>query len=295
MVNPEHLAILEQGVNAWNQWRDENPETIPDLMEAELRKAKLQWVNLKNAKLQGAKLQEAELQYAELQRAKLQGAYLSHATLQEATASQARFEHAHLNESNLQNTDLRWTNFTNANLSGSQLMQADLFEAKLSYANLERALLQGADIRSSNWERTSICGIQFDNHMKCIGSHVSNCVGSQQFIRHVMDLGYIEEFKEKHPNWHYLWAVSSDCGRSWVRLFGCCLFIIYFFWAIFNLFPNIQHPLYASIMAFTCFGFIDATNRSSQELFFICFESLAGYVMLGCLVSLIASKMARRS
>ena len=25
MANPEHLAILKQGVWVWNNWRDENP------------------------------------------------------------------------------------------------------------------------------------------------------------------------------------------------------------------------------------------------------------------------------
>ncbi|MGA2411123.1 MAG: hypothetical protein ABSG46_12140 [Candidatus Binataceae bacterium] len=29
MANPEHLAKLKEGVEAWNQWREENPEILP--------------------------------------------------------------------------------------------------------------------------------------------------------------------------------------------------------------------------------------------------------------------------
>ncbi|MFZ1137393.1 MAG: pentapeptide repeat-containing protein, partial [Candidatus Korobacteraceae bacterium] len=31
MANPEHLAILKQGVEKWNQWRRQYPENWPDL------------------------------------------------------------------------------------------------------------------------------------------------------------------------------------------------------------------------------------------------------------------------
>ena len=31
MANKEHLAILGQGIDVWNQWRKENAEVKPDL------------------------------------------------------------------------------------------------------------------------------------------------------------------------------------------------------------------------------------------------------------------------
>ncbi len=36
MANPEHLKILKQGVEAWNQWREQNPQTKPDLSGVDL-------------------------------------------------------------------------------------------------------------------------------------------------------------------------------------------------------------------------------------------------------------------
>jgi hypothetical protein len=37
MANEEHLNLLKQGVVAWNEWRQKNPELIPDLSMANLR------------------------------------------------------------------------------------------------------------------------------------------------------------------------------------------------------------------------------------------------------------------
>lgn len=31
MANEEHIAILKQGVEVWNNWRQENPDIRPDL------------------------------------------------------------------------------------------------------------------------------------------------------------------------------------------------------------------------------------------------------------------------
>lgn len=51
MADEEHVGILRQGVEAWNKWRLENPEVIPDL-----NRAKLSDANLSGADLNGATL-----------------------------------------------------------------------------------------------------------------------------------------------------------------------------------------------------------------------------------------------
>ena len=40
MANEEHLSRLKQGIDAWNHWRDAEPEAIPDLSEADLNQLK---------------------------------------------------------------------------------------------------------------------------------------------------------------------------------------------------------------------------------------------------------------
>jgi hypothetical protein len=41
MADKEHLAIIKQGVRAWNMWGEENPRMVSDLSNADLRDADL--------------------------------------------------------------------------------------------------------------------------------------------------------------------------------------------------------------------------------------------------------------
>src|SRR5215468_5090127 len=56
MANDEHVALLKKGVEAWNAWRDENPNIRPDLREADLREADLSGADLSKANLRVANL-----------------------------------------------------------------------------------------------------------------------------------------------------------------------------------------------------------------------------------------------
>ena len=51
MANEEHLAILKQGVEVWNQWRKENSDVEPDLIRAHLIGAELVQANLSQAEV----------------------------------------------------------------------------------------------------------------------------------------------------------------------------------------------------------------------------------------------------
>src|SRR6266851_4625125 len=117
MADQQHLAVLEQGVAAWNEWRRQHPEIRPDLSGADLSEADLSG---------------ADLRHANLMRANLSGAYLSEASL---------------NEANLRDADL-----TEANLREVLLLGADLRQASLRHANLIGAQLNGAKLRTA--ERT---------------------------------------------------------------------------------------------------------------------------------------------
>ena len=71
MANPEHLAILNQGVEVWNKWRCENSGVIIDLSSANLYQADLSFANLYQANLYQANLSGANLIWANLTGANL--------------------------------------------------------------------------------------------------------------------------------------------------------------------------------------------------------------------------------
>jgi hypothetical protein len=56
MADEEHLKILRQGVDAWNEWRRKNPQLLPDLSRANLSGADLSGANLVRADLCNATL-----------------------------------------------------------------------------------------------------------------------------------------------------------------------------------------------------------------------------------------------
>lgn len=114
MANKEHLKILRRGVEAWNQWRKENPDQIPDLIGADLSGA-----DLIGAKLSGAKLNGAYLI----------GAHLSRADLRSADLRSADLNGADMWLTNLTHAVLKRTIFTNSSLEQTLFADNDLSEA----------------------------------------------------------------------------------------------------------------------------------------------------------------------
>src|SRR5690348_10643120 len=77
MANQDHLYILKQGIQHWNQWRQIYSSIQPDLSKIDLSRA-----DLKRANLSQANLSYSNLTAANLEGANLKGANLSLAVLQ---------------------------------------------------------------------------------------------------------------------------------------------------------------------------------------------------------------------
>ncbi|MEA5567789.1 pentapeptide repeat-containing protein [Anabaena sp. UHCC 0399] len=119
MANDEHLAILRQGVEVWNEWRKENPLIKPDLIEANFNRANLYRADLSSANLYMANLHGAYLEEAKFTSAFLHLADLSFAELSSANFSLADLYSADLISANLSRVQALETNFTAANLTGA--------------------------------------------------------------------------------------------------------------------------------------------------------------------------------
>lgn len=140
MANEEHLALLKQGVEAWNEWRENhnNYEILADLS---------------GANLTGVNMIGADLGRANLSGADLTGAYLTRANLRMANLSEANLERV-----DLSGGDLRMANLRMTNLSEAILTEADITGAYLSFANLRMASLRGANLSEANLKMTYLGG-----------------------------------------------------------------------------------------------------------------------------------------
>ena len=88
MANPRHLRRLKQGFEAWNAWRVQHRNIMPDLADADLREANLLGANLAWPHLSRADLSRADLTMANFSGANLAWANLSEANLTKANLSQ---------------------------------------------------------------------------------------------------------------------------------------------------------------------------------------------------------------
>jgi hypothetical protein len=150
MANPEHLQILQQGVEAWNVWRRQNRTVRPDLTEsplshADLREANLSGADLREANFAGANLISANLVAADLNAATLSGAHLIRAYLREAS-----LKRANLRGALLENADFSRANLRGANLSGALLIRTDLSEASLREVDLSDTILGRANLTNAD-------------------------------------------------------------------------------------------------------------------------------------------------
>jgi len=144
MANPEHLAILNEGVSAWNEWRLQNPDTHVDLTFAQLDRR-----DLPRANFDEATLQVASFPYCNLKGATFRGADLR----------DANFFQADLYDSNFVDANLRGAQLNEAKMVGVNLRESFLNEADLSNANLRSATMVQTDLRGAKLNGCSIYGI----------------------------------------------------------------------------------------------------------------------------------------
>ena len=145
MANEEHLAILKQGVEAWNQWREQSKETS-DLTGAQLSGAYLEGVNFRGACLHRVNLSNAGLKAAVIFDANLQDSDFCGADLSAATLGNAYLYGANLSGANLRDAGLDFAHLTNMDLRSASLCGASLIGTKLSMAALSSADFGGANL-----------------------------------------------------------------------------------------------------------------------------------------------------
>jgi uncharacterized protein YjbI with pentapeptide repeats len=122
-----HVEILRRGPRAWNDWRAENPSTLPLLVKVTLTLSERQLgpINGGPINLASACMREAFLRFAALSQADLEAADLSQADL-----VHARLDRANLTATNLSNAILDHADFAEARLFRADLRGASLVDAR---------------------------------------------------------------------------------------------------------------------------------------------------------------------
>ena len=206
MANPEHLAILKQGVKAWNLWRKQNPHELPDLVganlaEANLSDAELSHADLRHADLSSANLSNAELRCAslhdvDLRLANLGGAKLNEANLRGAKLTSANLSNANINSASLSFADLSAANLGGANLCGAELNNVNLEHADLNHARVWSTVLGGTDLSDVKGLETvkhhgpSSIGVDtlYKSHGKIPDKFLRDAGVSEDVIEHLLPL-----------------------------------------------------------------------------------------------------------
>ncbi|HZR43089.1 MAG TPA: pentapeptide repeat-containing protein, partial [Ktedonobacteraceae bacterium] len=139
MAQQEHVYLLKRGVPYWNQWRQQNPNVMPDLSNMDLAGATLINVDFSRVNLCMANLSGANLSMANLREANLSMANLSEAVLRMANLRATNMQAANAREADLRDADLRTANLKVADLSATDLRGANLEGALLDMTILDHA------------------------------------------------------------------------------------------------------------------------------------------------------------
>lgn len=155
MANSEHLAILEQGVDAWNKWRADYPGFAPDLRGANLGERDLKGVNFASANLDAAYFSCANLSKADLTKAYAAGTIFQGATLSEAILD-GEFSSGFFHQTVLRNAKAMGGNFERADFEGADARGADFtgatlvntrfYETNLTDATFDRCWVHGVSV-----------------------------------------------------------------------------------------------------------------------------------------------------
>ncbi len=293
-----------------------------DFTGADLRGQDFAGADLRNGRLMGADLRGCSLRGADLTGAKLVGAQLNDADLTDCRASNAVFGEADLSGATLFGADLTNTSFTAASLVGTdlraanldhaRLIDADLTGADFSEATVMNADLSGATVTSARFNRTNFRDsalrhlVDFD-HADWIGVSVVDIDFSGAYLlrREIMDQNYLYEFRtrdRRHAVLYAIWKATSDCGRSLARWGVITAVVALVFGALYSIVdveygPNqtALSPVYFSVVTITTLGYGDALPKSMVAQVLVMLEVAVGYMMLGGVLSIFATRMGRRA
>ena len=304
----------------WKHLPEAEQEGYKQLIEQ--NKAELAGKNLAFANLEGAFLGNANLEGAYLFHADLKGAYLNSANLEGAKLRDGNLDGANLCIANLKgaflgNANLDGAILYHANLEGANLFSANLEGANLCIANLEGAILISAHLKGANFSLAkfgdyTIWNVLFrpDRVTNCLGTRDTDSLkGDPLTVRRIKDLAYAQSFQYSNPRLSKIWKYTCGYGHSFGLWLTWCVFFAFYFGLLYWVWEISGYgllylersartfftPWYFSIVTFTTLGLGDVTPKCLLGEILVTIEVILGYLALGGLISILATKIARRS
>jgi hypothetical protein len=297
----ELLAAPEVHEQDSNPAKDKNYHG-KDLRALNLCGADMAGADLRGSDLSGMDLRGTNFNEAQLGGANLKGANLRGANLAGAQMNEARLTGACLANVKARGVEMRDANLTRCDLAGIDLQRSDLRNTKMYAVKVPKADFSRCDLRGCH-----MAGITSyeDAEWKNVDLRDIDLHGTYLARRYIADQNYLHEFKSRGTlaKLHYYgWWLTSDCGRSLTR-WGVLTTVIMMTFAIaYSMVPmdycayaTWLSPIYLSVVTMTTLGFGDALPTTVSGQLLVMIEVTAGYVMLGGLLSIFSSRMARRA
>lgn len=217
----------------------------------------------------------------------------------------SHFADCDLTSSIFKNSDILYSEFSDCQLdqcdfSGTNLNMTDFFHCRL-----EEADLRGAWINEVSFEDSDLGYVKFNRSTDFFNIDLSKVRGSSNplFVSFVRRKHYLNHFKEQ--GWrnrivYYIWLIISDCGHSLLRWavvsIGICALFGYIYsnfsssFSVTNRSATSFTFYYYSVVTFTTLGFGDVVPKDLWAEVAVTIQVIMGYIMLGGLISIFATK-----
>ncbi len=239
----------------------------------------------------------------------------------------ANFFSAHLEDSTFVDAQVRKTDFRASKMARSRFLEADLEQSDFSQADLTDVDFRETNVDGANFGQTILKGAHLRdmrNYTKAdwVGADIRDIDFSGAYLvrQHIIDENFLYEFRHQdkiHSVVYHLWKLTSDCGRSLMR-WGVFLIINVFlfafiYWGMDTWVPPaeplVSHLtkigdgglpggfipyLYYSVVTFTTLGYGDVSPQTAAGQIVLIIHISIGYLGLGALLSILATKFASR-
>lgn len=167
--DPTHVELLLEGVNAWNEYRDSEPDFWPDLSGLDVhdffekRKDidKRDLIDLTGANFEYAILRGTSFRNIRFDESSFIGADLRCSEWYNIEAAGLNFRDADLRNAKISAANLKCTDFSSANTTGLKLEFVDLSGANLREADLSGNSFWGSDLSGADLSRAHVCRSSF--------------------------------------------------------------------------------------------------------------------------------------